>query len=357
MGKSNTLVRKKKNLPSREPFSRQYSRLIRSISQKDTKVVVSMGGGGVRMFAHISVIRFLEKLGAEPYISEVWGASGGAIVGLFLSMGLRADEIMREADAYFKEHQLKLYPSIFSVVKNVVRDAIFSEADPAMLKGFHSINEQLQHLVSQTLKTGKEKYPFYSLAYNLANNQTDVLTPSLIPEGIYSDFIFRTDPLDAIIASSAIPVLFHPKVIDDANGKRTYTDGATGEEIPTVSIYKKWLRDREVGLEKRKKLLVIAVSLGSDLSSGGFFEQWLIRKIPAFEYFRMTVRLTDMIRQARISEQKRTLMQDPNVELWEVNLDLAKSGFLDVKGIPRVMELAEKSAPIEFTRINNLLLG
>lgn len=356
MGKINTIVKKKAGPAGRSDFLRRYSRLVRSISQKDTKVVVSLGSGGVRMFAHLSVIRFLEKLGAERHISEVWGSSGGSIVSLFFAMGLNSDAIMREADEFFKSHELKLVPSVFSVAKNILKEAVTKHNGGPHLKGFHNIHESLNALVSRTLETGKERYPWFCLAYNLEKNRTDVLTPSQIPEGLYPEFIYRTDPLDAIIASSSIPVVFSPKMIQDASGKRTYTDGGAGEEVPTVSIYRKWQQDREFGLEKRKRLLVIAVDLGTDLSAGSFFEQWLIRKIPALQYLRMTIHLTDLVRRARIADQKRLLMRDPDVELWEINLSLSQVSPLDVKGIPTVMELADKCVPIEFNRVNDNLL-
>lgn len=356
MGKINTIVKKKTAPATASAFSRRYSRLIRSLSQKDTKVVVSMGSGGIRMFAHISVLRFLEKIGAERHISEVWGSSGGAIVGLFFAMGLKADQIVQQADDFFKTHHLQLVPSAFSIAKNILKEAVTKSNGGPVLKGFHNINESLQALMGKTLETGKQKYPWYCLAYNLEKNRTDVLTHTPIPEGLYRDFIFPTDPMDAIIASSAIPVIFTPKVIADAGGKRTYTDGGAGEEIPTVSIYKKWLQDREVGLEKKKRLLVIAVDLGTDLSTIDFFDGWLIRKIPALQHLRMTVHLTDLIRRARIADQKRLLVRDPNVELWEVNVNLSNVSFLDVKAIPKVVDLAETCVPAEFDRLNASLL-
>jgi len=316
-----------------------------------------MGSGGIRMFAHISVLRFLEKIGAEKHISEVWGSSGGAIAGMFFAMGLKSDEIMQETENFFKKHNVKLTPSFFSVAKNVLRDSLYAHNGRATLKGFHDIQQSMHDLVSKTLETGKEKYPWYCLAYNLERNRTEVLTPSLVPEEAYPDLIYRTNALDAIIASSSVPVIFVPKTIQDQNGKRTYTDGGAGEEIPTVSIHKKWLHDRELGLEKRKRLLVIAVDLGADLSTVSFFDNWLIRKIPALQYLRMTVHLTDLIRRARIAEQKRVLMNDPNVELWEINVNLGGVSYLDVKAIPQVIRIAERAVPKEFERLNDSLLS
>ena len=318
--------------------------------------MVSLGSGGIRMFAHISVLRFLEKLGVATHISEIWGASGGSVVSLLYSMGLSSDQLTQVTEEYFLngKKKVRLAPTMVNIAKQMLREAVFPKGDGAPLSGFHNIHQVLQSLVSHTLKYEKEKLPCYLLAYNLELNRTDVLTPWEVPEGLYADFIYHTNPLEAIIASSSIPVLFVPKLIDDANGRRIYSDGGIGEEVPTLSIYKKWKLDHEAGLEKRKRLLVIAVDLGSELSAMSIFENWLLKRVPTL---RMTARLTDLVRKARLAEQKRVLLQDPNVELWEVNFDLPQVGLLDTHDIPRVMQIAEASLPEKMSRINDSLLG
>jgi predicted acylesterase/phospholipase RssA len=60
------------------------------------------------MFAHISVLRFLEKLGAYKHIAEIWGASGGAVVSLLYSMGLDSDALQGVTDHYFGTRDLPL---------------------------------------------------------------------------------------------------------------------------------------------------------------------------------------------------------------------------------------------------------
>jgi predicted acylesterase/phospholipase RssA len=328
------------------------------MAQDDTKVVVSLGGGGVRMVAHVSVLRFLEEIGVEDYVSEVWGASGGAIVGFIYSMGKNSQQIEEEIKRFLKsEKKFKIAPSIFSVAKNIVADTFFASSSAQSIKGFHDIQSALQEWIGEILKGSQERYPFYCLAYNIAKNQTEVLTPMRVPKGLYPDWIHQSDPLDAIVASSAIPILFVPKVIEDDGGRRIYVDGASNEEVPTVSIYKKWLLDRELGLEKRKRLLVVAVNLNPEFASLGFLENWLIRKIPAFQYIEMTIHYADLMRKARIEEQKRTLMSDPNVELWELSLKLKGGGLMNIDLIPKIIEVAEKSFPQQFARINDSLLG
>ncbi|MCE9624782.1 MAG: patatin-like phospholipase family protein, partial [Deltaproteobacteria bacterium] len=59
----------------------------------NTKVVLALGGGGVRMFAHAVVFEFLEKIGVSQYLSEVWGASGGALMAFAYSLGLTPKEM------------------------------------------------------------------------------------------------------------------------------------------------------------------------------------------------------------------------------------------------------------------------
>lgn len=337
---------------------RRYSRLRAALSQGDTKVVVSLGGGGVRMVAHVSVLRFLEKIGAEPFISEVWGASGGAIIGLIYSMGMKPDQIEDEVKTFLKsEKKFKISPSFFSVAKNIVTETLFSSNSKENIKGFHDIQAALQDWIGEILKGSQEKYPFYCLAYNIAKNQTDVLTPMRLPKGLYPDWIHQADPLDAIVASSSIPILFVPKVIDDDGGKRVYVDGASNEEVPTVSIYKKWLLEKELGLEKKKRLLVIAVNLNPEFASLGFLENWLIRKIPAFQYIEMTINYADLMRKARVEEQKRTLMSDPNVEFWDLSLKLRGGGLMNVHLIPKILQVSEKEFPEQFSKINDSLLG
>ncbi|HEX5033009.1 MAG TPA: patatin-like phospholipase family protein [bacterium] len=330
--------------------------MARVLTHRDTKVAVSLGSGGIRMFAHISVLRFLEKLGAYKHIDELWGASGGAVVSLLYSMGLDSAALQEVTDHYFGNGKstIRLAPTGVNIAMQMIREAVFPKGNGKPFSGFHSIHRELHSLIEEASRLQKGKMPCYMLAYNLETNQTDVLTPHEVPEGLYSDFIYRTDPLEAMIASSSVPVLFVPKTIEDANGRRVYSDGGIGEEVPTLSIYKKWVIDREAGLEKRKRLLVIAVDLGSELSAMGIFENWLLKRVPTL---RMTARLTDLVRKARIAEQKRVLLQDPNVELWEINFNLPQVGLLDTHDIPKVMEIAETLLPEQMTRINDSLLG
>lgn len=338
--------------------SKRYSKLLRILSQKDTKVVVSLGGGGVRIFAHPSALRFLESIGADKYITEIWGSGGGAIIGLLYSVGLPPTRIEEEGDKFFhSKNGSKIIPSFLSIAKRLVTEKFISEADAYIDKGFHDIQLVLQGLVSEALKRQKQRYPFYCLALNIETSQTDVLTPMRVPDNSYPGWIFQTNPLDAVVASSALPIVFVPKVIEDRHGKRIYADGALIEEVPTVSIYRKWLRDKELGIEKKKRLLIIGVNLNPPyFSSLGFLKNWLIQKLPGFQYMLMSMRCADYMRKARTEAQKKVVVEDPNVEMWDINLGLGGGGFLNVDLIPKVIQTAQNTFPNQFSKINNSLI-
>ena len=109
-------------------FRRKFSRVYKSIVQPGTKLVLALGGGGVRMAAHIPVFEFLEKLGLVGQIAEIWGTSGGAFVGLPFSRGMTARDVERFVRDIFLGGHIKaqLRPSFYSIAKTIVRESLFS---------------------------------------------------------------------------------------------------------------------------------------------------------------------------------------------------------------------------------------
>jgi len=60
-------------------------------SQKQPKIGLVLSGGGAKGFAHIGVIKELEKAGVQ--IDYVGGTSMGAIIGGMYAIGYTADQI------------------------------------------------------------------------------------------------------------------------------------------------------------------------------------------------------------------------------------------------------------------------
>lgn len=326
-----------------EDIREQFPKIARRIKGKNTKVILSFGSGGVRLFAHPSLMKFIDILGLRDHIDEIWGSSGGAIAGLPYSLGVEPIVIEQEGYNLFNErYSIRLSPSKFQVIKNILSEA-FLPASDAMLQGFMDCQNHLKELLQKHLKVTKRKIPFFAVAYNLKQRRNEVLTPEDIDTSIYLTPTSRTDALDAVIASSSIPILYVPKKILRGNTEQVYIDGGTTEEVPLISPYRKWVRDRKTGREKRKKMLLISVNLFPEVGSATMFSHWIFKRIPALKILHLSATYADLVRQARIDEQKGTLFRDPNVTQWELSLPPTGGGVVDTKVIPKIIETAQTS--------------
>lgn len=70
-----------------------------------TKLGLALGAGGARGYAHVGVLEVLEKEGFE--IDYVGGSSIGALVGYFISRGMRAAQIDTALRDIFNPHNVK----------------------------------------------------------------------------------------------------------------------------------------------------------------------------------------------------------------------------------------------------------
>ena len=356
------MLQQAKGLPQKNKkflgkIPKKYRRIYRSLTQKDTKLVLSLGGGGVRMFAHAAAFRFLESLGVEAYLSEIWGASAGAIVGALYSHGQSPNDIEEEGlRVHNNSDHFPAIPSALKMAGRVLQDAFLPIQKKGPMKAFHDYQMAFLNRLKEKIKDKVPRHKLYFTAYNLATNENDILTPHQVPKTHAGLGVYHTETLEAVTASSAIPILFKPKEIKDEFGKRQYMDGAMVEEVPMVSLYKKWRRDREMGLEKKRRLLVIAIHLNPSFTSMDFLQNWLVRRLPGYEYLFLSMNFANFMRKARNQAQRRALMEDPNVELWEINLNLSNASLLNFEIIPEVIHNAETSFPKQFEKINKSLL-
>jgi len=335
----------------------RFEPLRQALIQDNTKVVVALGGGGVKMFAHATVFQFLENLGVEKNISEIWGASGGAILGFIYSMGFKPEEIREYGLTAFRGDVIPFIPTGFSIFKKIMKDMVWPSKRAASSRLFQDYQAALIRFIGKIAEGRKQQHKFFATAYNVDTQENDILTEETVLDLQYPDKIYHVSNLDAVAASSSVPILFHPKVIEDEYGKRTYIDGAMVEDVPTASVYKKWMRDKELGLESRRQLLVIAVNLYPNLFlSINALDHWMIKRIPGYENLVMSMKCANYMHTARTKAQKRLLREDPNVELWDINLTIPGGSFLSLDLIPKVFEISEEFVPKQFAEINDRLL-
>lgn len=166
-------------------------------TDNDLRIGIAMSGGGARGVAHIGVLKALVEAGIEPQV--VAGTSSGAIVGALYAYGLTSEQLEAFARVGIGVKLLR----IGNPLKGLIKLTLLREKLDAVLP----IDD------------------FTCLRKLLAVTATNLQTGEL--------HIFREGPLiRAVQASCAVPLLFHPVVIDG----QQYIDGGLYMNLPAAPI-------------------------------------------------------------------------------------------------------------------------
>lgn len=158
-----------------------------------TKVGIVFSGGGARGIAHLGLLKALEEFGIKA--SLVSGTSAGAIAGAFYAAGYSATEIL----TILKKGHIFSFSNLL-----IKRQGLFA------MKGFHDI--YLECFPSNSFDD--LQIPLYIAA-------TDILKGELV--------YFSSGNLShAILASSCLPILFHPVKYNET----LYVDGGVMNNFP-----------------------------------------------------------------------------------------------------------------------------
>ena len=163
------------------------------------KVGIALSGGGSRGIAHLGILKALDELNVK--VTALSGTSAGAIIGMFYCCGYSPDSIMK----IVKETKLIRY----------VRPAVsFS----GLLK-----LEKVADIFRKYIKVNN----FDELHIPLTVSATNINEGknALISEG---------DLISAVLASSAVPVIFEPIKL---NGHH-YVDGGILNNLPVEPLIK-----------------------------------------------------------------------------------------------------------------------
>jgi NTE family protein len=157
------------------------------------KVALVLGGGAVRGFAHIGVIKVLEAQGIVP--DMVVGTSAGSVVGALYAAGYSGFELQKIA---------------FKLEEDSVGD--WTIPDRGFIKG-----EALQGFINKSVQNRpieKLKKPYAAVATDLQSGEMTVFS--------------KGNTGMAVRASSSVPGLFQPVTI---NG-HDYVDGGLVSPVP-----------------------------------------------------------------------------------------------------------------------------
>lgn len=157
------------------------------------KIGLALSGGGARGFAHLGIIKALEELGIT--ISELSGTSAGAIAGAFYCYGHRPDQILEiiTSTGFLKS----------------VRPA-WSWTGLLNMDGFKEVMHK--YLPENS---------FESLKIPLTVSATEIRLGKIT-------YFNSGELISRVIASSTIPALLHPMVLDG----HVYVDGGIMDNLP-----------------------------------------------------------------------------------------------------------------------------
>ncbi|MCQ8895602.1 patatin-like phospholipase family protein [Limnobacter humi] len=202
---------------NRDPTPEPAAPVAEPVKVREPVVALVLGGGGVKGFAHVGVIKVLESQGIKPQI--VVGTSAGSFVGALYASGMSAFELQRAA---------------LNMTENDIRDLTLSS------KGF-LIGEKLQQFVNVQVKNK----PIQAFPLRYAAVATDLASGEKV--------VFNYGNTgQAVRASCSIPNVFLPTQI----GNRQYVDGGLVSPVPVNTA-------RDMGAD-----VVIAVDISARPKKG-----------------------------------------------------------------------------------------
>lgn len=216
-------------------------------SQNQPKIGLVLSGGGAKGFAHVGVLKELEKAGVQ--VDYIGGTSMGSIIGGLYSAGYSADQIekiidntdfmgllrdkipRREKPLFKKQHGEKYIVSLPIKEGNIGLPLGLS-------KGQNVLNflTELLAPVDEINDFSKLPIPFYCIATNIESGAEEVLENGSLPL--------------ALRASGAFPSLLNPVEIDG----KLMIDGGVVNNFP-VDVMKQKGMDLIIGVSVQGELL------------------------------------------------------------------------------------------------------
>ncbi|PGH20195.1 serine protease [Fusobacterium polymorphum] len=200
-------------------------------NRNDLKVALVLSGGGAKGYAHLGVLRVLEKENIK--IDYITGTSIGALVGTLYSIGYSVDEIEKVLDNLNIESFLESGSDLTGLdldKKETLKKYSFyinfdNELNYSLPKGLRE-TEELYLVVKNLLKKYENiknfdnfPIPLRVVATNLNTGETKSFS-----EG---------DIAKILTASMAIPTIFEPVEVNNA----LYVDGLVSRNLPVEEAY------------------------------------------------------------------------------------------------------------------------
>ena len=172
------------------------------------RIALVLGGGGLKGFAHLGVLRALEEIGIQPALYA--GTSIGALIGAAYAGGLSVDDMARRALSLRRRDLFRL--NHMRVLLDRMRAPSIYLEDPLRALCVNAVPRML----------------FNELPVPVLVNTVDVERGTLVIWGLPGLRDVRVD--DAVYASCALPGFFPPGTVDG----RVCIDGGTIDNLPVA---------------------------------------------------------------------------------------------------------------------------
>ena len=170
------------------------------------RVAVVLGGGGLKGFAHLGVLRALQERGIRPALYA--GSSIGALIGAAAASGMDVDDMSRRAEELRRRDLFRINPM------NMLIDRM---RIPALYAG-----EPLRALCHEIVPEGT----FDELPVTALVNTVDLVRGTRVVWGLPG--LRNVSVRDAVYASCALPGFFPPGRVSE----RLCVDGGTIDNLP-----------------------------------------------------------------------------------------------------------------------------
>jgi NTE family protein len=247
---------------------------------KRPKIGLVLSGGGAKGFAHIGVLKVLEKAGVK--IDYIGGTSMGAVVGGLYASGYNATQIdsifaSTNFDELLKDYNPRTTKSFYEK-RNDETYAISLPFDKfklgvpvALSKGMYNYNllVKLTQNVNNVSNFNNLPIPFLCIATDIEMGKPVLLNSGFLPK--------------ALLASSAFPSLFSPVIIDG----KYLIDGGVTNNYPVEEV-------RKMGAD-----IIIGVDVQDDLKDRESLKEATrilvqITNLQMIESMKEKVKLTDI---------------------------------------------------------------
>ncbi|QDU85893.1 NTE family protein RssA [Planctomycetes bacterium Pla163] len=258
------------------------------------RIVLVLGGGGMRGMAHIGVLKALRDLGI--HYDAVVGTSIGSLIGAMAAGGYSIERMEDIITGIEKQHYFKL---------NFSKFLLKGTRAPSMYSG-RTFRERLREILP-ACEFGDFEVPFFCNAVRLE-------TGGSVFWG--SPGFQKIDVVDAVYSSCALPAIFEP--YDD--GTYHYMDGGLVDSLPLR--FAKTLRPDVI--------IAVDLTVKATMKMPNYKSRWVSTMMRSFE-----------IVEDAVLENALHMQVDYNTALVQPKVGhLSRFDFSDV---PQIVELGERA--------------